>query len=213
MSSSEAPNTFPFDGKVVVFTAPSGAGKTTIVRHLLSTYREYLDFSISATSRPPRAGEKDGRDYYFLSRQAFQNKVNRGAFLEWEEVYTNQYYGTLKSEVQRIWDQKKHIIFDVDVKGASSIKSYFGDQCMAIFIKPPSLNILISRLRDRGTENEASLQKRIARIRHEMTFEDQFDKILVNDILEVAKKEASLLVEEFIFEKFKYFEDDGNTDH
>ncbi len=213
MSSNEEPNSTEFHGKVIIFTAPSGGGKTTIVRHLLNSYSTYLDFSVSATSRAKRPGEKNGKDYYFLSKEEFQSKIRAEAFLEWEEVYADLYYGTLKSEVDRIWSLKKHIIFDVDVKGAQSIKSHFGDRCLAIFIRPPSLNVLINRLKSRGTEDEKSLRKRITRVKHEMTYEQLFDKILVNDILEVAKKEAALMVEEFIFNKYKFFEDDGNTDN
>ena len=212
LSNEDSPSN-EFAGKVVIFTAPSGAGKTTIVRHLLNTCQQDLDFSISATSRAKRAGEKDGKDYYFLSKEDFQTKIDQDAFLEWEEVYSDLFYGTLKSEVDRIWSFRKHIIFDVDVKGAQSIKSHFGHQCLAIFIKPPSLNILVNRLKSRGTEDETSLRKRITRIKHEMTYEHLFDKILVNDILEVAQKEAALMVEEFIFKEFKFFEDDANTNN
>lgn len=213
MSSNEEPKPDGFQGKVIIFTAPSGGGKTTIVRHLLHSYADDLDFSVSATSRGKRSGEIDGKDYYFLSKEEFQDKIDSGAFLEWEEVYTDLFYGTLTSEVDRIWSLKKHIIFDVDVKGAQSIKSYFGDKCLAIFIKPPSLNILVNRLKSRGTEDEQSLRKRITRVKHEMTYEHLFDKILVNDILEVAQKEAALMVEEFIFKEYKFFEDDGNTNN
>ena len=213
MSSNEEPQPKDFQGKVIIFTAPSGGGKTTIVRHLLNTYQDDLDFSVSATSREIRPGEENGKDYYFLTKEEFENKIQAGAFLEWEEVYKDLFYGTLKSEVERIWSLKKHIIFDVDVKGAQSIKSHFGDQCLAIFIKPPSLNILVNRLKSRGTEDEKSLRKRITRVKHEMTYEHLFDKILVNDILEVAQKEAALMVEEFIFKEYKFFEDDGNTNN
>ena len=184
--------------KVVVFTAPSGSGKTTIVRHLLKTYHRQLGFSVSATSREPREGEIDGEDYYFLTAQNFLKHIERGDFLEWEEVYINQYYGTLKSEVTRIWGEEKHIIFDVDVIGAKDIKAHFGEQCLAIFIRPPSIQVVIKRLKKRGSETPANLEKRIARIKRELTFEEAFDKVLINDILDVALKEAELLVEEFI---------------
>ena len=186
-----------FQGKVFVFTAPSGAGKTTIVKHLLKVNTD-IDFSISATSRSKRKNEVDGQDYYFLDRDTFRQKIVEGAFLEWEEVYSNQFYGTLNSEIQRIWDLQKHIIFDVDVKGAVDIKNHFGDECLSIFIKPPSLQILVDRLKKRGTETPASLHKRVARIRHELTYEQKFDRVIVNDLLNVALKEAEFLIEDFL---------------
>ncbi len=185
------------EGKVMIFTAPSGAGKTTIVRHLLGMY-EVLDFSVSATSRARRSKEVDGKDYYFLTSDVFKQKIEQEAFLEWEEVYPNQYYGTLHSEIDRIWKEGKHIIFDVDVNGAMDIKKAFGDRCLSIFIRPPSIQVLIDRLKKRGSETAESLRKRVARIKHEMTFEHRFDRVIVNDILEVALKEAEYLVEEFL---------------
>ena len=185
-------------GKVLVFTAPSGAGKTTVVKHLLSQYDEHLAFSVSATTRPRRPHEQHGIDYFFLSQADFKQKIEAGAFLEWEEVYPGKFYGTLVSEVQHIWQLGKHIIFDVDVKGAKSIKKYYKEQCLAIFIKPPSLEVLITRLKSRGTESPEALVQRIDRIKNELTYEDQFDKILVNDILEVTLKEAEMIVEEFL---------------
>lgn len=187
-----------FEGKVIVFTAPSGAGKTTIVRHLIETFPNEIAFSISATSRQIRPSESNGVDYYFLSSSDFQSRIDNGDFLEWEEVYEGLMYGTLYSEIHRIWAEEKHIIFDVDVHGASAIKKHFGDQCLAIFIRPPSLQILINRLKKRNTETPSSLRKRIDRVKEELTFEYRFDKILVNDILEVALKEAEVMVEEFI---------------
>lgn len=186
-----------FFGKVFIFTAPSGAGKTTIVKHLLKV-NHALDFSVSATSRSKRAKEEEGKDYYFLTADAFQQKIADGAFLEWEEVYPNQFYGTLHSEIERLWGLQKHIIFDVDVKGAVDIKSHFDDRCLSIFIKPPSLQTLVDRLRKRGSETPASLKKRVARIRHELTYEEKFDHVIVNDLLDVALKEAEYLVEEFL---------------
>lgn len=184
--------------KMFIFTAPSGAGKTTIVRHLLETY-DFLDFSVSATTRKKRPHEIDGRDYYFLTPEEFKNKISNDEFIEWEEVYEDQFYGTLKSEVDRVWALGKTIIFDIEVKGATNIKRLYGDKCKAIFIKPPSLQILIQRLKNRKTETEASLRKRIARVKREMTYADTFDDILVNDLLEVALKEAEYKVETFIY--------------
>jgi len=186
--------------KMIVFTAPSGAGKTTLVRHLLDTY-DFLEFSISATTRDRRPHEVDGKDYYFLSPDVFKEKLSRGEFFEYEEVYENQFYGTLKSEFERIWDAGKCIIFDVDVKGAKNIKDHYKDQCLAVFVRPPSLEILISRLTLRATETEASLKTRIARMKVEMTYENHFDFTLVNDLLDVAKKEAEYLTENFVLGK------------
>ena len=189
---------------MLVFTAPSGAGKTTVVRHLLATY-DQLDFSISATTRRKRKKETHGEDYYFLTKQEFQKRIDRDAFIEWEEVYADQYYGTLKSEVDRIWQLGKQIVFDVDVHGARRIKELYGEACLAVFIKPPSLQILIERLKNRKSETEASLRKRITRIKKELTYENSFDKILINDVLEVALKEAELIVEEFVFKSYINF--------
>ena len=189
------------EGKMLVITAPSGAGKTTIVRHLLKTYPQ-LAFSVSATNRPRRVKEKNGVDYFFMSTEEFQEKIKNKSFLEWEEVYDGQYYGTLKSEITRIWREGKHIIFDIDVRGASNIKNMYPDQCLALFIKPPSIQTLINRLKSRKSETGKSLLKRIARVKKEMIYENSFDKVLVNDILEVALKEAELIVEEFIFQEY-----------
>lgn len=185
------------DGKMLIFTAPSGAGKTTIVRHLLKEYK-FLDFSVSATTRKKRDQEIHGRDYYFLSPEEFRDLIEKDQFIEWEEVYENQYYGTLKSEVSRLWSLGKHVVFDIEVKGATNIKNLYRDKAHAIFIKPPSLEILIQRLTDRATESKSSLDKRIARVKEEMTYQDTFDAILVNDLLEVAKKEAEYMVETFV---------------
>jgi len=183
-------------GKLIVITAPSGAGKTTIVRHLLDNYDE-LDFSISATNRKKRKHEKDGVDYHFLTTREFKKRVKNEEFLEWEEVYDNQFYGTLKSEIERIWADGKHIIFDIEVKGATNIKKMY-PEAMVVFIRPPSLQTLIDRLKKRKTETEASLRKRIARVKEELTYENNFDRVLVNDVLEVTLKEAELMIESFI---------------
>jgi len=188
------------EGKMFIFTAPSGAGKTTIVRHLLKTYN-FLDFSVSATTREMRDYEVDGKDYYFLTPEEFRKRVDNDEFIEWEEVYKDQYYGTLKSEVNRVWESGKHIVFDIEVKGATNIKDLYKEKCHAIFIKPPSLEILIERLTNRKTESAASLKKRIARVKREMEYQDTFDAILVNDLLQVALKEAEFMVETFVYGK------------
>lgn len=187
------------EGKMLIFTAPSGAGKTTIVRHLLKVY-DFLDFSVSATTRQKRDHEVDGKDYYFLSTEEFNKRIKNDEFIEWEEVYEDK-YGTLKSEVERVWNLGKHIVFDIEVKGATNIKEMYGDKCMAIFIKPPSVEILIERLKNRNTESESSLKKRIARVKREMAYQNTFDEVLVNDLLDVTLKEAEFFVETFIFGK------------
>lgn len=187
-------------GKMFIFTAPSGAGKTTIVRHLLKTY-DFLDFSVSATTREMRDYEEEGKDYYFLTPEEFRTRIDNDEFIEWEEVYEDQFYGTLKSEVDRVWELGKHIVFDIEVKGATNIKNLYGDKCHAVFIKPPSLEVLIERLTNRNTESAKSLKKRIARVRQEMTYQDTFDAVLVNDLLQVALKEAEFIVETFTFGK------------
>lgn len=187
-----------FKGKMVIFTAPSGAGKTTIVRHLLNRYKRQLGFSTSATTREKREHEVDGKDYYFLTAEDFRQRISDGAFVEYEEVYQDQFYGTLKSEIERIWSLGKHIIFDIEVKGATNIKSMYGEKCMAVFIKPPSFNILVDRLKNRKSESQSSLNKRIARMKKELSYESSFDKVLVNDLLPVACKEAEIMIESFL---------------
>ena len=187
------------EGKMFIFTAPSGAGKTTIVRHLLKQF-DFLDFSVSATTRQKREHEIDGKDYYFLTRDEFDEKIEEDEFIEWEEVYEDR-YGTLKSEVDRVWALGKHIVFDIEVKGATNIKRLYGDKCKAIFIKPPSLEVLIERLTNRNTESKSSLKKRIARVKREMTYQNTFDEVLVNDLLDVTLKEAEFFVETFIYGK------------
>lgn len=184
-------------GRMMVFAAPSGSGKTTIVRHLLKTY-DCLGFSVSATTREQRSYEKDGIDYYFLSIGEFMEKVSRNEFVEWEEVYKNRYYGTLRAEIERMWDEGKHILFDIDVKGAMDIKKEFGEKCLSVFIKPPSTEALIERLERRKTENEETLKIRVARFKEELTFEPLFDTVLINDDLELAFRQAEKLTEEFL---------------
>jgi guanylate kinase len=185
-------------GKMFIFTAPSGAGKTTIVKHLLEKY-DFLDFSISATTRTPRAHEVHGKDYYFMDLDTFKANLATGAFVEHEEVYPNQFYGTLHSEVNRIWSAGKHLVFDIDVKGADNIKKLYQKKCLAVFIRPPSEQILIQRLTDRNTETAESLAKRIAKAKFELTYETKFDHVLINDLLEVAFVEAEHMVETFIY--------------
>ena len=180
--------------KLIIFTAPSGAGKTTIVRHLLGKY-DQLAFSVSATTREERAHEQHGKDYYFLSLEEWHTKTAEGDFLEWEEVYENQYYGTLRSEIQRLRDLGKSVVFDIDVKGAMNIKSNYGDDAITIFVKPPSSSILFQRLIDRNTETEASLKKRIARATEELTYENKCDIVLLNDDLTKALADAEAIIE------------------
>jgi len=183
--------------KLILFTAPSGAGKTTIVRHLLKKM-DTLAFSISATTRERRPHERDGADYYFLTTDRFKALIQQDAFVEWEEVYENQFYGTLKSEIERLWAQGKHIVFDIDVKGATSIKQKYPEETLAVFVKPPTPEVLFERLRARGTESEANLRKRIERAKEELAYENKFDVILVNDILEDTLQNAERLVRQFI---------------
>tara|TARA_Y100000385_G_scaffold251314_1_gene273953 strand:- start:404 stop:976 length:573 start_codon:yes stop_codon:yes gene_type:complete len=184
--------------KVIIFSAPSGAGKTTVVKHLLKELPNRLSFSISACSRRPRNNEKDGKDYYFLSIDDFKKNIEEQKFLEWEEVYPNLFYGTLLDEVQRIWSQGKSVIFDVDVQGGISLKQHFGDKALSVFVSPPSLSILEKRLRNRGTENEEDLQKRIGKAAEEMTNQSAFDKVLINENLETACQEALTMAHDFL---------------
>lgn len=188
---------FKDEEKLIVVAAPSGAGKTSIVRGLLAKY-DFLDFSISATTREKREHEVHGKDYYFFTKEEFLEKVENGEFLEYEEVYKGTYYGTLNSELERIWKADKHIIFDVDVQGAIHIKSKFPQDCLSIFIKAPSLFTLYERLKKRASETEKSLDKRIRKAEKEMTFQKAFDKVVVNDILEEAINDASHVVLDFI---------------
>ncbi len=184
-------------GKAIIFSAPSGSGKTTIVKHLLKTNPD-LGFSISASTRDKRGRtEKDGQDYYFLSPVEFKNKIDKDEFVEWEEVYEGNFYGTLKSEIQRIWDGGKNVIFDVDVKGGLNLKRYFGDKALAIFVQVPSLEVLEARLHDRGTETPESLSRRLFKAQFEMSFKDKFDIVLVNENLEKSLAEAQKLYDGF----------------
>lgn len=175
----------PINRKAIIVSAPSGAGKTTIVQRLLQAL-PYLDFSISACSRPKRDTELHGKDYYFLDIEDFRQRIARDEFVEWQEVYPGNFYGTLKSELDRIWSYGKIPVFDVDVQGGLNLKKYFGDRALSIFIQPPSLEAMFKRLQNRGTETEESLKKRTGKAAFEMTFRDKFDRIIVNDDLEPA---------------------------
>ena len=187
-----------FQGKLIVFSAPSGSGKTTIVRHLLELEALNLAFSISCASRERRDTEVDGKDYYFLSIQEFKNKIKADEFLEWEEVYRDNFYGTLKSEVSRIWAMKKHVIFDIDVAGGLRIKKKFPKETLAVFVKPPSIDELKIRLKKRKTESEEKINMRIAKASVELATAPQFDKVIKNYDLKVALQEAENLVANFI---------------
>ena len=185
-------------GKAIIFSAPSGSGKTTIVKHLLET-NENLGFSISACTRDKRGRqEENGKDYYFLSPEEFKSKIDKDEFVEWEEVYSGNFYGTLKSEVERIWAQGKHVIFDVDVKGGLHLKEYFKEKGLAVFVKVPSLEVLEQRLNDRQTESSSSISQRLFKAKFEMSFEDKFDVSLINEELEVSLAKAQKLVDNFI---------------
>jgi guanylate kinase len=184
-------------GKAIIFSAPSGSGKTTIVKHLLQTNSD-LGFSISASTRDKRGRtEQNGKDYYFLSPLEFKKKIDENEFIEWEEVYAGNFYGTLKSEIERIWKEGKNVIFDVDVKGGLNLKKYFGEKGLAIFVRVPSLEVLKDRLHDRGTESSESLSRRLFKAEFEMSFQDKFDIVLVNENLETSLAEAQRLYNEF----------------
>jgi len=185
------------NGKLIVVSAPSGSGKTSIVKEILSSDLG-LEFSISACSRQPRGNEIDGKDYYFLSTEDFRNKIANNEFIEWEEVYAGNFYGTLKSELERIWQKGKHVIFDVDVVGGLNIKKQFNDQCLAIFIKAPSVAELDKRLRGRSTDSEETIIKRVAKAEHELTFASRFDLIIVNDNFEIAVKQTYQELKKFL---------------
>lgn len=189
-------------GKVVIFCAPSGSGKTTIVKHLLKV-NPSLQFSVSACTRNRREGETNGKDYYFLSQEAFREKIEQGAFLEFEEVYGGNFYGTLKSEIDRIWSLGKVVIFDVDVVGGLNLKKYFGAHSLAIFVKPPGVDVLEQRLRYRSTETEETLKMRVGKAVKELAYEHRFDKVLLNDELGKALMEAEQMVNEFLSQELK----------
>ena len=184
-------------GKLIIFSAPSGAGKTTLVHHLLSK-KFGLEFSISATTRAIRKGEVDGKDYHFLGVEGFKQRIAEDAFIEWEEVYTNNFYGTLRSEVERIWSEGKTVIFDVDVIGGLNLKKIFGAQALAVFVQPPSVNELERRLRHRSTETEEKIRQRLDKAHIELAKANEFDVIIVNEDLEKAIDEAANKVKSFI---------------
>ena len=184
-------------GKLVIFSAPSGSGKTTIVRELLSRFPQF-EFSVSATSRAPRGAERDGIDYFFLSPEAFRQAVREDRFVEWEEVYEGTCYGTLRSEVDRIWEKGSVIVFDVDVKGGVNLKKTFGASALSVFIMPPSVEELRRRLVGRGTDSAETIEKRVAKAEQEIAHAPQFDRVIVNDSLEEAVAEAEKTVAEFI---------------
>ena len=187
-------------GKLIIFSAPSGAGKTTIVRHLLAKFPN-LSFSISATTRPIRGSEVNGHDYYFISKEEFLHKVAKHEFAEFEEVYAGTYYGTLGKEIQRIWSEGKQVIFDLDVQGGLRLKKKFGANALAIFVMPPSVEVLAERLSDRATDSPAKIEERIAKAKIELTFANDFDITLPNNDLSVACAEAEKIVSDFLNKK------------
>ncbi len=182
-------------GQIFIFSAPSGAGKTTIVRHVLAHYPNF-EFSVSATTRPSRGEEQDGLHYYFLSESEFIRRKNAGEFLEWEEVYAGRYYGSLKSDVNRIRDKGHHVVFDVDVKGGLNIKRQYGSEAVSIFIQPPSLHALQERLINRGTDSKAEIKRRCLKAEEELRYATQFDYVVINDKLEVALRRVVEIIEE-----------------
>lgn len=184
-------------GKLIIFSAPSGSGKSTLVQYLMQQGLD-LAFSISCTSRAPRGTEKHGVEYYFLSPEEFRQRIANNEFLEYEEVYTDKFYGTLKSEVERLTDEGHTVLFDVDVKGGVNIKKYYGDRAMSLFVQPPSIEELSRRLHGRGTDAEDVIQTRLDKAAYELTFAPQFDKVIINDDLETAKAETLKVVKDFI---------------
>lgn len=188
----------PEHGKLIVFSAPSGSGKTTLVHHLLTQEDLNLDFSVSATSRDKRGNEIEAKDYYFISLEEFNRHIKQDDFVEWEEVYNKNFYGTLKSEIERIWSKGKHVIFDIDVVGGLRIKEKYPEKTLAVFVQPPSIEVMELRLRNRKTDSEEKIKERVEKAERELKFSDHFDIVIVNDDLEKAKREAHQQVQEFI---------------
>jgi guanylate kinase len=186
-------------GKLIIFSAPSGSGKTTVVRHLLNKFPDLLAFSVSAATRERREYEVDGKDYYFIPKKEFRERIGLNEFAEWEEVYAGNYYGTYKAEIERLWEQGKHVLFDVDVKGGLKLKETYRDRALAVFVKVSTEEEIIRRLSSRGTETEKSLETRLGKVRYELSFENKFDRVLVNDNLEEALEEAEQMVLDYIF--------------
>ncbi len=186
---------------MIIFSAPSGSGKTTLVRHLLKTFPDKIDFSISATSRPRRGVEENGKDYYYLTREEFLQRVEKGDFLEWEEVYAGTHYGTLRSEVERVWASGKAVIFDIDVEGGLNLKSQFGENALSVFVMPPSIQILEQRLKSRSTDSKESIQRRIAKAEKELETASLFDVSILNENLEAACLRAEEVIKEFLEKK------------
>ena len=189
------------EGKLVIFSAPSGSGKTTLVRHLLSVMPDKLQFSISATSRPKRGVELNGKDYHYLTVEEFKEKIKNNEFLEWEEVYAGTHYGTLRSEVERIWNEGKNVIFDIDVQGGLNLKHQFGDKALAVFVMPPSIKILEQRLNSRQTDSPESIALRVEKAEQELQTAKLFDCFILNEHLETAFKECERVVNEFLNKK------------
>lgn len=186
------------NGKLIIFSAPSGSGKTTIVRHLLKTFPDKIEFSISATSRPKRGVEENGKDYHYLTVEEFKQKIENKEFLEWEEVYAGTHYGTLKSEVDRIWAKGKNVIFDIDVEGGLNLKKIFGDKALAIFVMPPSIKILEERLNSRSTDTPESIARRVAKAEKEIKTAELFDAFILNEVLEEAFVKAEKVLVDFL---------------
>lgn len=199
-SEQEHTTSNPAQGKVIIFSAPSGSGKTTIVQHLLKNQAQF-GFSVSACTRNKRDNETHGKDYYFLTVDEFKQKINAQEFVEWEEVYKDNFYGTLKAEVENIRNTGKHVLFDVDVKGGINLKSYYQDDALSIFVKVPSIEVLEQRLRRRDTETEESLQRRLAKVKKEMLDQDKFDTVVVNETLEDTLIKVDSIIQDFISPK------------
>jgi len=186
------------NGKLIIFAAPSGSGKTTIVRHLLKTFPEQMEFSVSATTRPKRIGEEIAKDYYYLTEKEFKDKIDKGEFLEWEEVYAGTRYGTLRTEVERIWAKGKAVIFDIDVEGGLNLKNQFKEDALAVFVMPPSIKILEERLNSRSTDSPESISRRVAKAEKELKTAELFDCFILNEVLQEALEKAETIISNFL---------------